>query len=567
MHGKKGAVILYGVIAGFLLGIALAFTSDVKTTKDFDIIGDISLMLIETSKEAEQILFYIDKSAEFSAYQAMYDLARNGGCNEKDEYLGYTLWNTNKNADDNRCFPGRESAKANFLKLFSINLNNFFSKNQLIKVTIANYNLNFKGDDLLGIATKTIKIPIDKNDGKSEPRGEYSIIPSFKVNLGYDFSDYNKLKNNAQELIELCKDKNFELCVRNNKPKIFNDEDFELLDNCESEEKEEFYEVSEYVKSCSYSKDESCICTKNNPSGKGSFEITQEDNNVIITNKNNPELKETIENAKLASDSYVYVSGASYVHKDTEGRVLISGYWDGKTCQPQPKTKFNFCVKSNKNKFYVYDEDDGKVALRDVIYKFALDFGEQKFSEEKFSVGKVSITEDIKQLFKGKRVIIASGCLDAQQEVFELTEKLGELISETDALVINTVTSQCKEEDTTSFTQKYVDSKQSNILLVLTAGEFDEGSIEFSAQNKKSEDMSNAILNKIFYFRGFSEFVQPAKDEIKPGIKNILSVTDLSTEIVFTDKKIKEENDYANAIFSGLVDYLITEESLEIATI
>jgi hypothetical protein len=38
----------------------------------------------------------------------------------------------------------------------------------------------------------------------------------------------------------------------------------------------------------------------------------------------------------------------------------------------------------------------------------------------------------------------------------------------------------------------------------------------------------------------------------------------LSAQIIFTDTKIKEDNDYANAVFSGIVDYIIKTESADI---
>src|SRR3990167_8713593 len=76
-------------------------------------------------------------------------------------------------------------------------------------------------------------------------------------------------RKNMTAIFGFCKDsENKAFCIASNRLQFFNDDDLKLLDKCDSEEKENFFRVFEYVESCSYSEDKSCICTKNNPSLK-----------------------------------------------------------------------------------------------------------------------------------------------------------------------------------------------------------------------------------------------------------------------------------------------------------
>ena len=272
--GKKSQVLLYGLMFAIVAAIIISFIDDVKTKKEFGMIGESSLALIDSSIEAERALLYIDQSAKYSVHQTIYDLAKNGGCDKGEKYLGYTLWDVN-NKDTNGCYPDIESSKNSYLNIFSGNLNNYLSKYESVELMLDKYNLNFEDKQLVGIAIEPLKISIETGHYITL----YSTEHTFKLNMDYDFSDYEKLRGSAEELVEKCKGKKkgyIESCINTNKINIFNKNNFELMEDCVA--------------------------------GEGT------------------------------TDS----------------------------------TKHIFCVKSSNNAFYVYDEKDGTVELRNIVYRFAL---------------------------------------------------------------------------------------------------------------------------------------------------------------------------------------------------
>jgi len=541
---KQGAILIYGLLASLLAVLLISYINIITTEKEFPLIGQSSKKLLDSSNKAEKAFLYVELASKNSVHQSIYDLAQTGGCKNAEKFLSNSLWNE-------KC---EQKSRENFEDLLTTKLNSFFQKYNEIKLPENNYIYDYDDNDIIGITKNPIEIIITQNEKEI---GKQLIKLSFKINInGYDFSDYDKLRKKSKELIKTCKEKNFEFCVDNNRD-IYNDESFDLLNNCESEDKKNFYEVVDYVERCANSEDKACICTRNNPSGTGSYKITKDGSNVVITDKNDKELKETVKNVNLLDDNYIFISDASYVHKDNEGKVIIQSFFGDNQCTPRPRTKFRFCVESKNNEYYAYDENDKTVKLRPVVYKFALDFGEQKIIRP--TIEKVEVTDAIKQLFKEKRIVIASECLDAQQEVFDLANELGKLISKTEAQVIVPVGKDyCNEiNDKESFKQNYISSEKSNILIVLTAGSFDKGEVVYTSNNEISETFSKFILDKLFLTKDFSE-------KLNPSSKTFLSITDLSTEIVFITEKLKEPNNYADAVFAGIVDYLIKAESPKI---
>ena len=109
-----------------------------------------------------------------------------------------------------------------------------------------------------------------KEEKTQEFYGTYSIKPSFKVNVDYDFEDYEEIKNKAKEIVRDCKD-DVENCV-NKKINIFNDEEvlkareynlkrkFEWGSGCETEEEKFFYDFVENYKLCLDSEEKEGIC-------------------------------------------------------------------------------------------------------------------------------------------------------------------------------------------------------------------------------------------------------------------------------------------------------------------
>ena len=63
--GKKGQVLVYGLIFGLVAAVIVSIVDDYKTKRDFNQIGAYSMLLLEKSIDEEKSLFYIGKSAEY----------------------------------------------------------------------------------------------------------------------------------------------------------------------------------------------------------------------------------------------------------------------------------------------------------------------------------------------------------------------------------------------------------------------------------------------------------------------------------------------------------------------
>ena len=300
-EGKKSQVLFYGILIGIIIIPVMVVIYNVKTSKEFDVIGTYSLSILDASIEAEKALLYIDQSAKYSAYQAIYDLAKNGGCNNGNKYQGFTLLDVgNQNSD--QCYPAIESSKNNYFNILQNNLNNYLSKYKPLELPLDNYDftLDPESNNLIGIPKNKLKINIiNKKQKNPEQFGLYLINPSFKVNLwDYDFSDYDDLRLMAENLVQICKTtpfKNPEECINKNKFDIFDKKNF-ILEGCRTGEDE------------------------------------------------TPILLDSIEESGIAYRIY------------------------------------GFCVKNSKYSFYIYDEEDNKVALRNVVYRFALKFEDRECS-------------------------------------------------------------------------------------------------------------------------------------------------------------------------------------------
>jgi len=143
---KKAQVLLYGALAGLLAAIILSIVSSVGGNKDFNIIGEYSLVLLKYSNKAKSVLFYTDQSAKYALQQSIYELAKNGGTvsefdideldtsqafveNECGKFQGTYIWYTLKkdasgNYIKNTCLEDN-SLTTNLLYYFDGNLNKY----------------------------------------------------------------------------------------------------------------------------------------------------------------------------------------------------------------------------------------------------------------------------------------------------------------------------------------------------------------------------------------------------------------------------------------------------------
>jgi len=555
MFNKKAQVLGYGLIAGLIIGLGLSYITELKSEREFNIIGDSSIVLLKISKDAEKALLYIDQSAKFSAYQAIYDLSEKGGCLETENYLGYSIW------DFNKCNPDIEFAKKNFNNLFLQKLNNFLSKYEAIKIPIDNYNLDFENGNLLGIAKNPLKIPIGKKDNeKPESIGEYSIKPSFKVNLDYDFSEYKNLKNNIENLMKKCND---EKCIRNN----FDAEGFEILETCESDEKETFFEFVDYFESCVNSeipekyfenidvKAPGCVC-RNKPE-KGSFDIEKENNNAIINGTiNGKEFSIKLENIDVKGDELKSIEDDLLLHKDKNtGELNVEkDITINPTCLLKTKTKSRFCIKSNNNKFFTYDEDDGKTTVRNVVYKFVLDFEGKKFEQEirELSVlSKLLSDEEVVQDINQRGLAIDVQCTEQTNKVIDIVKELNNIFEDNAAPILF---DQCtkNEEDRKkridTLNQLSSNTKNDPVLLILSSGENPTLSY-FTDQGRQMTSFIRTTLSDI----GFSIEELSNEKELLDGITpHALKITFKNSDLENPDK-IK---DYADSVALSAIEYI-----------
>lgn len=213
MKNKKGALLFAPMLLILMIvGLIYAYSEISAKYKRFNKeIGEKQFELINTYQEGEKLLFYIDQSAKYSAYQGVYDLAKHGGCSSGNEYNGYRLWAVDS-PRDGICYPSAENSKNGLFHFVSNNLNNYLSKYyaKFNKPIFPSNNYDFALEDgtIIGIAKSPLVLPITDKKSGSE-LGRYSIKAPFKVNIeNYDFADYDKLKSRSQGVINECENVN-----------------------------------------------------------------------------------------------------------------------------------------------------------------------------------------------------------------------------------------------------------------------------------------------------------------------------------------------------------------------
>ena len=135
LKNKKSKIFNVALLVGtIIVTAALLMTINTKLGKSKDfIIGSTQGEILKTYQLSQKILLYTDQSAKYSAYQSIYELAKKGGCNESDDYLGYSIWGFDVNS---KCSPDKEFAKKKFIPMFSDSLNNFLLKYESIKIPL-----------------------------------------------------------------------------------------------------------------------------------------------------------------------------------------------------------------------------------------------------------------------------------------------------------------------------------------------------------------------------------------------------------------------------------------------
>ena len=170
MKYKKGAFTFnFLVVIGFTAIMIYARTELSSKYGGFDRqIGEKQFELIRSYQYGEMALFYADKSAEYAAQEAIYELAHNGGHitepgTECGNIAGSNVWYEVKRADSgfeaHECFD-ETKLEENFIMAFNETLKNHFTGNPY-GLKSENYNYNVDDNYITGTAKAPIKIDIN----------------------------------------------------------------------------------------------------------------------------------------------------------------------------------------------------------------------------------------------------------------------------------------------------------------------------------------------------------------------------------------------------------------------
>ncbi len=262
--------------------------------------------------------------------------------------------------------------------------------------------------------------------------GTYSIMPSFRAKIDYNMQkDYQYLNNKLKEIIDKCKaGNNIEECINQH----LYDENLDW--KCPESSSDILDDFVDKLNECKNLEDENVVCRFSLPKNeKINGESSQRNFEIKLTSENYPKVDAEMTEGKKTyrasfdlgslfytdfdnrdkesqiADSVIlklnYKEGIPTVNKfvavkDSNEKELskiilvyksknivkfIDNAYEppfrssdpsGKTGLPRiidlPKTKgMNFCAITG-SKVYAYDESDGAVKLRNIVYKFAIKF-------------------------------------------------------------------------------------------------------------------------------------------------------------------------------------------------
>lgn len=216
-----------------LVTIAVLITAMILIGKETDYFrtqaGLRSLNVFNDYQKGERFLLYIDQSAKYAAYNAIFEIAGNGGfigASECGDYKGYNMLN---NVNEQSCIPLYEENIRNktienlkkYMDIYPAGEKALF----MIKKPYFEYDLLFYEENLIGTTMDEVSVKISGRSavtGIVSTAGLYTINPSFNVDIGYDIIDYDFLTLDATVLIIECKGQdNMEglvECIKKNKP-------------------------------------------------------------------------------------------------------------------------------------------------------------------------------------------------------------------------------------------------------------------------------------------------------------------------------------------------------------
>jgi hypothetical protein len=226
---KKGLLFNISLVIITIIVLTTALIALGQLTSFREGIGARAFEIVQLYQEAEKRLFYVDQSAKLSAQQAAYDLAQKGGFFNETLcvlYRDFAVWAT---ADPSiSCYP--INYKEDFKRILNNNMKNYLSplpSDMFIEMNgrfsvypynlsrDINYELSFIDEKLVGIAYRPMQINFYRGERSIRPIiGEYKINPSFNIDFDYDIEGYDRLEQQAVELIRECNNETIS-CVDN----------------------------------------------------------------------------------------------------------------------------------------------------------------------------------------------------------------------------------------------------------------------------------------------------------------------------------------------------------------
>jgi hypothetical protein len=229
-----------------------------------------------------------------------------------------------------------------------------------------------------------------KSPATSEMVSTSSIFtPHFSISFPYNFEIYEYLKEISSKMLNEFKDLNLLDIQLKNKINELNSMNhnksyklnFKFGDDCgySNEQEEDFHSFTEDIYSCSRALNYPCVCefSKAYPDNY-LLEYWDESDYLRITSNNYP-LIEIIQNlsieTKFLTHKNYQITGYGLVSKNKLGSVSTNT-----ACDMPPKSIYRFCVETDQT-IPIYDPDLDLYSVRNVTYKFALDFANSVSSQ------------------------------------------------------------------------------------------------------------------------------------------------------------------------------------------
>lgn len=259
--------------------------------------------------------------------------------------------------------------------------------------------------------------------------GTYSIMPSFKAKIDYDLNEYNFIRGKLSEIVDSCSNaENIGQCLKNNAKEwncgISNEEASNILYDF-LDKFNECLNLQEDGVVCRFSLDEMEVIRGSNPTSIFYVKLTNENartkaqlisgtktlppeyidmQNLVYTDYGNRDtLSKNLDSVSFTID---YSGGKPFIedafgsnsdspriglskrafllYKKDNYVKFIDANTDSSFEAPNPANKIidlpringvKLCVKSPSNKqAYAYDKIDNTIALRDVVYRFAVTY-------------------------------------------------------------------------------------------------------------------------------------------------------------------------------------------------